>query len=199
MAGLRRSARNAGLSPARHLESCKVLLLTDACFQRHWERLPPACRDWVRLAKEAVEGEVSRHQLDDAFEAMEEALNELGPPGEFVALLDLAWGMWLSGWRELEADSAGHEERKAQAILVREVFGNPFRPVSINPTGSGPTVLAVARSIEAERAFKQLPVLGGCAGGCRLRRCGIAGPLPWSRPPRARLLGGRVLLDSDRT
>jgi hypothetical protein len=51
-------------------------------------------------------------------------------------------------------------ERAAQAALVRDIFGNPFRA---NDTachaGHGRTVAELARAIYEERAFERLPIL----------------------------------------
>jgi hypothetical protein len=49
-------------------------------------------------------------------------------------------------------------DQKALRLFL-EMFGNPFRPVSINPAWLTPTVTALARSIFDDRAFTDLPVL----------------------------------------
>jgi hypothetical protein len=161
------------------LEARKSFLLTAACFHRHWARLPVAAQEWARLAEPAAEGKASRQDLDDAFEGLEEALNELGPPGEFVALLDLAYGMWKSEWPYLEEgdqDPAWCAERKAQAALVHDVFANPFRPITLSPAWCSETVLLLARTAYAG-AFDALPVLAdaleeaGCTSGDVLAHC----------------------------
>ena len=165
------------------LESRKALLVTAACFRRHWERLPEVCRDWARLAEAAAEGMASRKDLDDAFEALEDALNEFGPPGEFVALLDMAWGMWTAEWPYLdegEQDPAWLAERTAQACLVRDVFGNPFCPVAIDPawlTWHDGTIPRLAQAIYENRAFDRLLILAdaleeaGCDNAAILNHC----------------------------
>jgi hypothetical protein len=51
------------------------------------------------------------------------------------------------------------EVRRGQAALVRDVMGNPFRPPDVDPTWLGPAVVAVARAINHEAGFDQLPVL----------------------------------------
>lgn len=60
---------------------------------------------------------------------------------------------WLA---EIVAPSWGEpsEERAARAALVREVFGNPFRPASLAPSCRTPTVQSLAQSAYEER---QLP------------------------------------------
>ncbi len=53
--------------------------------------------------------------------------------------------------------------------LIRDIFGNPFRPVVANPAWLTPTVVSIASAIYAERAFDRLPILAdaleeaGCA------------------------------------
>jgi len=44
--------------------------------------------------------------------------------------------------------------------LVREVFGNPFRPVGIEPSWLTSTVLAMARELYESRDFVAMPILG---------------------------------------
>ncbi len=49
------------------------------------------------------------------------------------------------------------------ADLIRDLFGNPFRPVAVEPSWlswNQETVLRIAQRIYAEKAFEQLPILG---------------------------------------
>jgi len=68
------------------------------------------------------------------------------------------------------------------ADLVREVVGNPFRPVAIDPAWLTPTVEQLARGTYAERAFDRLPVLAdalqdaGCDNDDVLNHCRGPGP-----------------------
>src|SRR5262249_33638567 len=50
-------------------------------------------------------------------------------------------------------------ERKEQASLLREIFGNPFRRVSIKASWVTPTVKAVSQAIYTDRTFAEIPVL----------------------------------------
>jgi hypothetical protein len=49
--------------------------------------------------------------------------------------------------------------RRAQAPLVRDIFGNPFRPVAFDPAWRTSNVAAVAQVVYDERRFADLPVL----------------------------------------
>jgi hypothetical protein len=51
-------------------------------------------------------------------------------------------------------------ERQGQVALLRDVFGNPFRRPSVEPSWGTPAVLALARSMFEERQFREMPVLG---------------------------------------
>jgi hypothetical protein len=65
---------------------------------------------------------------------------------------------------------------------IRCIFGNPFRPVTLNPAWLTSTVLALATGIYAERAFDRLPILGdalqdaGCENEDILNHCRSDGP-----------------------
>ncbi len=47
----------------------------------------------------------------------------------------------------------------AQSDVVREIFGNPFRPVAFNPDWRTSDVMLLAQGIYAERAFDRMPIL----------------------------------------
>ena len=57
---------------------------------------------------------------------------------------------------------AHRRERLAQAGLLREVFGNPYRPVAVEPAWldwDGGAVPKVAGAVRADGRFSDLPIL----------------------------------------
>jgi hypothetical protein len=75
---------------------------------------------------------------------------------------------------------SSREELVKQADLLRDIFGNPFRPVSIDPawlTWNNATVVKLAEVIYAERRFADLPILAdaleeaGCDNADILSHC----------------------------
>jgi len=72
-------------------------------------------------------------------------------------------------------------ERQLQADLVRDIFGNPFRPVSMNRSWVTDAVKALAQTIYTERSFERLPELAqaleeaGCTDAEVLSHCRTAG------------------------
>jgi hypothetical protein len=55
----------------------------------------------------------------------------------------------------------GQQWQSAVADTLRDVFGNPFRPVSFDTSWTTPTVTALANAIYTDRAFHRLPLLAG--------------------------------------
>jgi hypothetical protein len=88
-------------------------------------------------------------------------------------------------WARRAADQPRLEE-EAQVALLRDLFGNPYRP----PSSPDPDLLAwnngvvlnLAQAIYAERMFDQLPILAdaleeaGCTDGEMLAHCRQSGP-----------------------
>ena len=71
-----------------------------------------------------------------------------------------------------------------QCHLLREVFGNPFRPAAVDPAWlrwNGGCVARLAQGIYAERRFRDLPILAdaleeaGCANADLLSHCRSGG------------------------
>jgi hypothetical protein len=76
-------------------------------------------------------------------------------------------------------------ERAAQAVLLREIVGNPFRPSAVDPSWlawNDRCVEHVARGIYEAWAFDHLPILhdalldAGCDNEDILAHCCGAGP-----------------------
>jgi hypothetical protein len=76
-------------------------------------------------------------------------------------------------------------ERREQVILLRCVFGNPFRPMILAParlSWSDGTLVRLAKSIYEERTFDRLPILAdaledaGCDNADILAHCRGPGP-----------------------
>ncbi len=97
-----------------------------------------------------------------------------------VAAMELG----ISTWRAAEiASKAGgdfNQEREEQISLFRDLFGNPFHPVTINPawfTWNDGTVVKIAQGIYDELAFDRLPILAdaledaGCGNAEILNHC----------------------------
>ena len=91
------------------------------------------------------------------------------------ASLVIDWSLAIDGGGTEEP--AYIAERMAQLALLRDIFGNPFRPVSLDSAWLTSDVLALARGIYDERAFDRMPILAdalqdaGCDNDAILTHC----------------------------
>jgi hypothetical protein len=64
-----------------------------------------------------------------------------------------------------------------QLAAVHEIFGNPFRPVAVEPVWRTADVMQLARGIYAKKAFDRMPILAdaleeaGCTNSAVLEHC----------------------------
>jgi hypothetical protein len=69
------------------------------------------------------------------------------------------------------------QENLHQCNVIRDIFGNPFRPITLNPVWRTSNVTALAQSIYDDRAFDRLPILAdaledaGCDNADILNHC----------------------------
>ena len=81
-----------------------------------------------------------------------------------------------------EQDATGREGYPEQCEIVRDIFGNPFRPAALEPHWLTATVRDLAGAIYAERAYDRLPILAdaledaGCDDADILAHCRGDGP-----------------------
>ena len=74
------------------------------------------------------------------------------------------------------------ENRTLNAMLLRDIVGNPFRPFSVDPAWLTSTVVTLATGIYEQRAFDRMPILAdalqdaGCEDADILNHCRGGGP-----------------------
>ena len=167
----------------------QFLLFACACERRHWDH-PDCERDKVVAAERYADGDGPAEELLTAFEALwsdsvtlkditemdplEWALGESEYSADYAANLSTGSRGERSKWIWRLAFDA---EKAQQCKLLRDIFGNPFRPARLDPRWQTAAVVALARTIYEERRFQELPVLAdaleeaGCTDKAILRHC----------------------------
>lgn len=162
----------------------KVDLLAVACCRLHWDGLPEGLRDRIarieRHADDAGAPEVDGEDMEDEFGAAYRLVPE-AMHGTLDTIGDYLFFMWNSDpeeWSEDQTNEAARREEWArQAPLVRDIFGDPFRPVAVDPAWRSGPILALATAIYEERDFARLPELAdalasvGCSDSAILTHC----------------------------
>jgi hypothetical protein len=180
------------LDPKRYRR--QWVLFNCACCRRAWERMPDACRAYVEAAERYGLGTGLKKDLGPLREGVHEAFNNaLRLPGTGRAEAAQAamavtnttrYCAWSAAWAAGEARRAAHRrERLAQADLLREVVGNPFRPIAVEPAWlkwNGGAVPKMAQAVLADGRFADLPIL---ADALEEAGCGQAELLAHLRGP----------------
>jgi hypothetical protein len=178
----------------------KLRLFACACLGR-WEVFfpDPSCRAVLQLGERYAQRRASRQQLVQARNKAVELEQHvraawIAEPTRMPALHVLHAVVAVTAHNALTAAietisalqqaakvyGGGGGERGTQAELLREVFGNPFRGVAIDPAWlrwNGSTVARLSRDIAESGRFEDLPVLAdaleeaGCQDEALLRHC----------------------------
>jgi hypothetical protein len=182
----------------------KLRLFACACVRRGWSRLRyGAPRRAVETAERFAEGDAGAGDLEQARETAEQTV-----PSEFDYFAYLAAAACAAedpleaarntceSMRRQAVREAAHEaipgeneqqvnaaasaaECRAQADLLREVFGNPFRPAALQPgwVACGGAAASIARVIDDGGGFEDFPYLAdalldaGCTDERLLAHC----------------------------
>jgi hypothetical protein len=172
----------------------KLRLFAVACCRQIWSLLGDArSRRAVEVAEQYAEGQISEQELRDveslAMEAHQTAFDVKGKEGALPE-----WAAVFAAWFEplKAAEAAGWMAEGSRGFLpfpgepvisfLRDIFGNPFRPVTVDPAWRTTNVVGLAQAIYDERAFDRMPILAdaleeaGCANGEVLDHCRGPGP-----------------------
>jgi hypothetical protein len=170
--------RGTGQASAR-----KLRLLCCAYCRRTWDEIPEGWyRRAVQISEWHADGRASPEELKEA-EQVAQAARAQAARHDFDHPLLVAAG-YTAGAGTPAATVAslltwalGQPDERWACALVREVFGNPFRPVSLDPAWLTFDVRALAREIYDAGTFDQVPVLGdaledaGCTEAALLDHC----------------------------
>jgi hypothetical protein len=188
-----------------------LCLFACACCRRIRHLLPyEQSLRALELSELYVDGGVDQQSLLQASDAAELVCQQINREregaddadrGRLLSLETAAAAVWGASWPDDYSEaqevagnvikalapntSAQEEERRYQATIVRCIFGNPFRPVTANPSWlawNEGTVRKIAQSIYEERAFERLLILAdaledaGCDDADILAHCRGDGP-----------------------
>jgi hypothetical protein len=196
----------------------KARLFAVACCRRIESFLvDPRAVEALAVAERFADGEATDEQRSAARKAAQQVAQVRGtvrrpttPKGDRRAASAVYYAVageaWDAAWhaRDLvlevrawqwggcaDATTARQAEQRAQAELVREILGNPFQPVVLDPawlTWNGGLIAGLAQTIYTERAFDRLPILadaledadcadrrilGHCRTGHHVRGCWV--------------------------
>ena len=181
-------------------------LFAGACCRQVWSMLAnQECRNLVEVSEQFADELASLSELENAREAVEESFRNaqytwcLGVEGGSDSFLAAARAAETGGHLEAATyarqlaealnwprQRAAAEEASAfQSHLIRDIFGNPFRPVVVEQawlSQNEGTVRKLAQAIYDQRQFSDLPILAdaleeaGCSDQDVLAHCRGPGP-----------------------
>lgn len=200
----------AATSPDSLIDDCKdrrkLRLLACACGWRMLAALPddPAFAAIVEAAERYADDPATRPQAVAARKPLRDAAKRLKdakkpePLAKAVYILSeltndviegwtagVANASWVIGHKNAAARTDTKTEKAAQANLLRDIFGNPFRPVELAPHWRTADAVAIARQMYEDRDFTASSILAdaledaGCTGYDLLGH--LRGPGPHGR------------------
>jgi hypothetical protein len=175
----------------------KLRLVACACCRRIWHLLDSWSQNVVAVAEQQVDGSVPQVAMTFAAELHRDVILEAKPYtarhiAAGIANAILSGAAWALAWNTVsevrrallanrpQADT--YSEAAWQAAIVRDLFGNPFRPTAFSDTWLTPNVVKVSQAIYKEQSVEGMPVLadaleeGGCARADILAHCRGSGP-----------------------
>jgi hypothetical protein len=170
-----------------------------AACRRIWDLMrEPRCRAAVEASERFADGLLPEKALDLISAAAEEAYQEasfddggearlataVAHAASYTSSPSLLLEVLLEALRAV-CDAAPHglvTELGLQADSVRDILGNPFRPMAVDPAWLTSAVVSLAEGIYAHRAFDRWPILAdalqdaGCDSADVLNHCRWPGP-----------------------
>jgi len=142
----------------------KLRLFACACCRAVSKMLVPETLAAIEVAERFADGLVSSDERKRARAASfhapwheDDAFAHQRGPAKAAVTAALARNPVEAAHRA--SSMGGPEDEKANAKILREILGNPFRPVTFDPEWRSSTVMQLAQGIYDERDFSTLPIL----------------------------------------
>jgi hypothetical protein len=176
--------------------SRKLRLFGVACCWRLWHLLDPRSRKAVDAVEKGIESSrdeptVYQGVRTVAYQAEKDAYDASGHDEDDPAYRAACAASDLTDQNPWDtAEIIGSTTNgmcqtslgQTNSDFLRDIFGNPFRPVTVSPSWQTANVVALAQAIYDERAFERMPILGdaledaGCTSAEILAHCRGPGP-----------------------
>ncbi len=157
----------------------KLRLFAVGCCREVWPQLTDErSRRSVEVAERFADGRATGRELATACRDAMKATRRRAFPAAWAAYWTCKRLIAETVWNAAAAASDAGE--RGQAHLLREIFGNPFRPIVVLPswlTWNDGAVRKIARAIYDGRNFGDLPILAdaledaGCMDADLLAHC----------------------------
>jgi hypothetical protein len=182
----------------------KRRLFAVACCRQVWTSLPgEMSRQAVDVAERFADGQASEAELAEANRNIEPITSAYSghiyanpahyatsnPVDTVFATLNASelvtddrMGEYETHEEEIVWKEAAAKVDEIHSLIVRDIFGNPFRPIAVDQSWRTSTVVTLAEGIYQERAFDRLPILAdalqdaGCDNEDVLNHCRSEGP-----------------------
>ncbi len=165
------------------LFACACVIMTD------WVLLGINCESVIRTAERLADGLATAEESNHAAEIFYQATaNVQNAPRYFAAAVAATLrpaAIEAAGltWDNLDTFTwEAFNGELGYARIFRDIFGNPFRPVTLDPRWLTSTVVDLAQAIYEERAFDRMPILAdalmdaGCDNEEIINHCRSNGP-----------------------
>jgi hypothetical protein len=185
----------------------KIRLFAVGCCRAVWDSIPDGqLRDVIRVVERHLDGTATDDELDASVRAahrtrrkptdVERVVFATARCGSGVDDADGA-GIVAEKAGRIAASSAARGEngltpadwrttystaQRQFAVLLRDIFGNPFCPVTFSPSWRTDTAVSLARQMYDSRDFSAMPILAdalqdaGCDSDDVLNHCRGPGP-----------------------
>jgi|GEM_PF-544986 len=163
------------------ITSRQIGLFLVACARRVWKSLDNVVfRKAVETTERYLLQEVPQSEMEEAWQSIQ-GISAPGAGGIYWLTNGQGSFDTQNGWEGADefAKLATNPTREAAAQMevLRDIFGDPFRPVIPDPKWFTSTVVTLARGIYEEQAFDRMPILAdaiqdaGCENARVLDHC----------------------------
>ena len=142
----------------------KLRLFAVACSRRIWSRIDDLSRAAVEVAEDFADGLASPEQLRAARLACKSA----GDNASWYSAVSNATIAARNAALSAQPAFDTLVERRAQAALLRDIFGNPFHPIPFATNWNTSAIALLAGDTYKNRDFEKMPILADAltVAGC---------------------------------